>query len=130
MLPWVQTVVALSVIALVVALIATLIALRRVALRSENVLGILEQEIRPLVADTHGLLEEVRALTRNANREMERIGVVTERVEDVATGLGRIVGAVGGLTKMGQVVGVALGLKKGVDVFLHRFAKGEGDHDG
>ena len=130
MLPWVQTVIGLGVIALVVALVAVLVAVRRVALRAETVLGIVEQELRPLVADTHGLLEEVRGLTRQANREMERVGVVTERVEDVAEGVGRVVGALSGFTRIGQVLGVVLGVKKGVDVFLHRVGKAQGDHHG
>jgi uncharacterized protein YoxC len=128
MLPGVQVVFALAFVALVIAACFALVALRRVAQRAENVLGILESELRPLVADTHALLADVRALTRQANREMERVGVVTERVEVVADGLGRVVGALSGFTRVGQVLGVALGLKKGVDVFLHRLAKGQGDH--
>ncbi len=127
MLPWVQAVLALGFVGLVIALVVTLVAVRRVAQRAENVLGILETELRPLVADTHALLADVRSLTRQANREMERVGVVTERVEVVAEGLGRVVGALSGFTRVGQVLGVALGLKKGVDVFLHRLAKGQGD---
>lgn len=127
MLPWVQAVLALGFVGLVIVLVVTLVAVRRVAQRAENVLGILETELRPLVADTHALLADVRSLTRQANREMERVGVVTERVEVVAEGLGRVVGALSGFTRVGQVLGVALGLKKGVDVFLHRLAKGQGD---
>ena len=127
MLPWVQAVIALAVVVLVVALVLSLFALRRVALRAENVLGILEQEIRPLVAETHGLLDEIRALSRQANREMQRLGAVTEHVEDAAEGLSRVVGAVSSLTRVGQIVGVALGVKKGVDVFLQRLTKGQGD---
>ncbi|MBI2205888.1 MAG: DUF948 domain-containing protein [Candidatus Rokubacteria bacterium] len=128
MLPAVQAVIALAFVGLVVALIVTCVAVRRAAQRAENVLGILETELRPLVADTHALLADVRSLTRQANREMERVGVVTEHVEVVAEGLGRVVGALSGFARVGQVLGVALGLKKGVDVFLHRLAKGQGDH--
>lgn len=130
MSPWLQAVFALGFLALVVALVAALLSLRRAALRVEGVLGILDQELRPLVAETHALLADVRALTRQANREMERVGVVTERVEVVAEGLGRVVGALSGVTRLGQVLGIALGLKKGVDVFLHRLAKRQGDHHG
>jgi uncharacterized protein YoxC len=127
MLPWVQAVIALGVLVVSVVLAVTLLALRRVALRSENLLGILEQEIRPLLAETHGLLDEVRALSRQATREMERLGVVTTHVEDAAAGLSRVVGAVTNLTRVGQIVGVAVGIKKGIDVFVQRLAKGQGD---
>jgi uncharacterized protein YoxC len=127
MLPWLQVVVAVGVVVLVVVLALTLLAVRRTALRAESVLGILEQEIRPLVAETQGLLDEVRALSRQANREMDRLGRVTAHVEEVAEGLSRVVVAVGNLTRIGQFVGVALGVKKGVDVFLHRLGKGQGE---
>lgn len=131
MLPWLQVVIAVGVVAVVIASVVTLVAVRRAALRAANVLGILEQEIRPLVAETHGLVDEVRALSRQANREMDRLGALTEHVEEVTEGLSRVVGAVSSLTRVGQIVGVALGVKKGVDVFLHRLAKGQGeDHHG
>ena len=130
MLPWFQAILALGFAALVIALIVTLLAVRRAVVRAESVLGIVEQELRPLVAETHALLGEVRALTRQANREMDRVGVIGERVEDVAVGLGRLVSALGGLTRVGQVLGLVAGLKKGVDVFVDRFSKGQGDHNG
>jgi uncharacterized protein YoxC len=130
MLPWVQAVFAIGFVVLIIALVMTLLSVRRTVMRAEVVLGIVEQEIRPLVADTHAVLGEVRALIRQANREMDRVGVIGERVEDVAVGLGRLVGALGNLTRVGQVLGLAAGLKKGVDVFLYRFAKGQGDHHG
>lgn len=130
MLPWVQAVLALGFAALVVVLAVTLLSVRRTVVRAEAVLGIVEQELRPLVADTHAVLAEVRALTRQANREMDRVGVIGERVEEVATGLGRLVGALGNLTRVGQVLGLIAGLKKGVDVFLYRYGKRQGDHHG
>jgi uncharacterized protein YoxC len=126
--PWLQTVVAVAVVVVVAVLVPTLIAVRRTALRAASVLGILEQEIRPLVAETHGLLDEVRTLSRQANRDIDRVGSVIGHVEDAAEGLSRVVGAVSNLTRVGQLVGVALGVKKGVDVFLHRLGKGQGDH--
>jgi uncharacterized protein YoxC len=130
MRPWLQAILAFGFAALVIVLIMTLLAVRRAIVRTEAVLGIVEQELRPLVAEMHALLGEVRALTRQANREMDRLGVIGERVEDVAVGVGRLVSALGGLTRVGQVLGLAAGLKKGVDVFLDRFQKGQGDHHG
>ena len=69
----------------------------------------------------------MRGLTREAGRELERVGAVTDRVEDIATGLGRIVTTLGSLTRAGQIVGVAAGLKRGIDVFAHRL-RHQGDH--
>jgi uncharacterized protein YoxC len=130
MLPWVQAVFAVGFIALIAVLIVTLLSVRRTVVRAEAVLGIVEQELRPLVADTHAVLGEVRALIRQANREMDRVGSIGEQVQEAAGGLNRLVGALGNLTRVGQVLGLVAGLKKGVDVFLYRYSKGQGDHNG
>jgi len=117
----------LAAFALLVALVAAVWALRGVARRAEAVLSIVEQELRPLIGQALALTEDVRALTREAGRELERVGAVTDRVEDIATGLGRIVATLGSLTRAGQIVGVAAGLKRGIEVFAHRL-RHQGDH--
>jgi hypothetical protein len=124
---WVQMLLSLAAFALLLALVAAVWALRGVAQRAEAVLAIVEQELRPLVGQALALTEDVRGLTREAGRELERVGAVTDRVEDIATGLGRIVMTLGSLTRAGQIVGVAAGLKKGIDVFVHRL-RHQGDH--
>jgi uncharacterized protein YoxC len=124
---WVQLLLSLASLALLVALVAAVWALRGMAQRAEAVLAIVEQELRPVIGQAVALTEDVRTLTRDASRELERMGAVTDRVDDIATGLSRIVGTVSGLTRAGQIVGVAAGLKKGIDVFVHRFRQ-QGDH--
>jgi hypothetical protein len=124
---WVQMLLSLAAFALLLALVAAVWALRGVAQRAEAVLAIVEQELRPLIGQALALAEDVRGLTREAGRELERVGAVTDRVEDVATGLGRIIMTLGSLTRAGQIVGVAAGLKKGIDVFVHRL-RHQGDH--
>jgi hypothetical protein len=124
---WVQMLLSLAAFALLVALVAAVWALRGVAQRAEAVLAIVEQELRPLIGQGLALTEDVRGLTREAGRELERVGAVTDRVEVVAAGLGRIVTTLGALTRAGQIVGVAAGLKRGIDVFVHRL-RHQGDH--
>ncbi len=124
---WVQMLLSLAAFALLLALVAAVWALRGVAQRAEAVLAIVEQALRPLIGQALALTEDVRGLTREAGRELERVGAVTDRVEDVATGVGRIVMTLGSLTRAGQIVGVAAGLKKGIDVFVHRL-RHQGDH--
>jgi hypothetical protein len=124
---WVQMLLSLAAFALLVALVAAVWALRGVAQRAEAVLAIVEQELRPLIGQGLALTEDVRGLTREAGRELERVGAVTDRVEVIAAGLGRIVTTVGSLTRAGQIVGVAAGLKRGIDVFVHRL-RHQGDH--
>jgi len=124
---WVQLLLSLAAFALLLALVAAVWALRRMAQRAEAVLTIVEQELRPLIGQALALTEDVRTLTREAGRELERVGAVTDRVDDIATGLSRFVGTLSGLTRAGQIIGVAAGLKKGLDVFVHRF-RHQGDH--
>src|SRR5207244_1301251 len=116
---WAQTLLTLAALALMLALVAAVWELRRVAQRAAGVLTIVEEELRPLVGQAHALTEDVRALTREAGRELERIGAVAERVDKIAEGLGRFVGTLSGLTRAGQIRGVAAGLKRGIGRFLH-----------
>src|SRR3979411_3049749 len=101
---WVQMLLSLAAFALLLALVAAVWALRGVAQRAEAVLAIVEQELRPLIGQALALTEDVRGLTREAGRELERVGAVTDRVEDVATGLGRSVTTPGSLTRARQTV--------------------------
>ena len=126
--PWAQVLLTLSAVVLMLAFVAVALALRRLARRAESVLTIVEQEMRPLVGQAHALPEDVRALTREAGRELERVGAVTDKVGSVADGFARFVGVVGGLTRAGQLVGVAAGVKKGVRAFVQRLRKEQGDH--
>jgi uncharacterized protein YoxC len=130
MQPWVQAVLSVCAVALTAALVAATLALRRALRRTEAVLEIVEQELRPLVGQVHGLTEELRELTRESRREVVRIGEVTERVQTVADGLSRMVVGLAGLTRVGQIVGLAAGLRRGVDVFVQRLRRKQGDHDG
>jgi uncharacterized protein YoxC len=124
---WVQLLLSLASLALLVALVAAVWALRGVAQRAEAVLAIVEQELRPVIGQAVALTEDVRSLTRDASRELERVGAVTDRVDDIAGAVGRIVATLSGLTRAGQIVGVAAGLKKGIDVFVQRL-RNQGDH--
>jgi uncharacterized protein YoxC len=124
---WVQLLLSLASLALLLALVAAVWALRGVAQRAEAVLAIVEQELRPVIGQAVALTEDVRSLTRDASRELERVGAVTDRVDEIAGAVGRIVGTLSGLTRAGQIVGVAAGLKKGIDVFVQRLRQ-QGDH--
>ncbi len=128
MQPWLAAVVAFCLLAVTVALVPTLLALRRSAERAERVLAALETELPPLLGEVQGLVRELRDLGRESRAEVQRIADLTERTQHAVDGVGRLLGAVAGLTRAGQLVGLAAGLKAGLDVFLHRFRKQEGDH--
>lgn len=128
--PWAQLVLVVCAVALTAALVAAMLALRRTLRRTEAVLQIVEQELRPLIAQVYGATEELRDLTREIRLEVKRVGDVTERVQAVADGLGRVVTGLSGLARVGQLVGLAAGLRRGVDVFVQRLRRERGDDDG
>jgi hypothetical protein len=128
--PWVIMVLVGCAVALTVALVPTILALRRTLRRAEVVLTIAEQELRPLIGQAHALTEDVRLLTREASQEIERVGEVTERVNAAAEGISRVATGLAGLTRAGQLIGMAAGLKRGFDVFVQRLSKEQGDHHG
>ena len=126
--PWAQAALVACAVVLTLVLAAAILALRSALRRTEAVLTIVEQELRPVIGQAHGLTDELRDLTRETRREVVRIGEVTEHVESAADGLSRFVGAMSGLARAGQVVGLAAGLKRGVDVFVSRLRRNEGDN--
>jgi len=73
-----------------------------------------------LVSEIETLTGELQKLSRNANDNLQRIGGIVDRVEDISVQVARVVGAVGGLTRIGQYAGMAAGVKRGVEVFIHR----------
>lgn len=126
---WVQIALLVCAVVVAVALVPTLVAARRAAERAERVLGIAERELQPLATQLRELLEEARALSRQGREELARVGELTDRAESVAAGMSRVLSALVGLTRVGQFIGVAAGIKSGLDVFLQRLKKQEGDHD-
>ncbi|HUF93072.1 MAG TPA: DUF948 domain-containing protein [Candidatus Limnocylindria bacterium] len=130
MYSWTQPVLVACAVALTVALVLMLLAVKRTAQRTDAVLRIVEEELRPLIGQAHALTDEVRALTREASLEVKRVGEVTERVNRVAEGVQRMVSALAALTRAGQVIGMVAALKKGVDVFVQRMSKDQGETHG
>jgi uncharacterized protein YoxC len=107
-------------VALTIVLISTLLSVKKTAARAESVLAQVEREVRPMASELESLTGELQKLSRNANDNLQRIGGIVDRVEDISVQAARVAGAVGGLTRVGQYVGMAAGVKRGVEVFLHR----------
>ena len=131
---WAQGVVVICLVAVTVVLVPTVLAVRRSAERADRVLAFLEGELRPLLGEMRELVQELRGLGGEAREELQRVGDLTDRAQNTVEGVGRVLGAVAGLTRAGQLVGVAAGLKAGLDMFLRRLrrhardGKQEGDH--
>jgi hypothetical protein len=126
---WLQIVLVVCAALLTAALLSLLVALRRAARQGERVLLAVEQELPLLAADARRLAEAAEALTRETRLEVERIGVMTDRATTVANGVSRVITGLAGLTRAGQVLGLAHVLKTGIEVFVHRLRRQEGDDD-
>lgn len=111
-----------AILAAAGALISALLAIKRAALRAETVLLLLEREIQPMASQLRVLAEDLRALARQATRELDRVGAVAGRVDELSQRIAKLVGFVGGMTRVGQFVGAAAGVKKGLDVFMAKLA--------
>jgi uncharacterized protein YoxC len=120
MTPLAVAVILACVVALTIVLISTLLSVKKTALRAESVLAQVEREIRPMASEIENLTGELQKLSHNANDNLQRIGGIVDRVEDISVQVARVVGAVGGLTRIGQYAGMAAGVKRGVEVFIHR----------
>jgi hypothetical protein len=130
---WFYAVLACCALALTVALVAAIAAAVGAVRRAERVLAALQREIDhdvpPLLGGLRDLVEDLRLFSRGATTELDRIGEITGRVQDVADGASRLLGALSGLTRVGQLVGIATGIKTGVDVFLHRLRQRGDGHE-
>ncbi len=120
MAPWAQVLLVACAVALSAVLVSVLLALRKTAVRAESVLGLVERDLHPMTSELTALLADVRGLSGRANKEMERVGAIVDRVEEVSTQASRLAQAIGGMTRIGQVVALLVGLKRGTDVFVKR----------
>jgi uncharacterized protein YoxC len=115
-----ELIIALCAVAATVALVAALRALRKTAGRADEVLHLVEREIRPMASQIESLAEEVRTLAQNANANMDRIAVVVHRADEISYQMARFAVALSGFTRLGSYTAVAAGVKRGLDVFIKR----------
>ena len=118
--PLAVAIVVICVGAITVSLVLALLALRRVLKRADVVLGLIEREIRPMAAQLGALTEEIRGLSHQVTLEVERLVVVTRHLDEITTTVGKIVTAIAGISRVGQIVGLAVGLRRGLAVFVSR----------
>ena len=130
---WFYAVLAVCALALTVALVIAIAAAAGAVRRAERMVAALQREIDhdvpPLLGSLRDLLEDLRRLSRGATSELDRIGEITSRVQDVTETAARVLSGLAGLTRVGQLVGIATGIKTGVDVFLHRLRQRGDGHE-
>lgn len=112
-----------AAVVLVAFALPLLIQLRRTAKNAELTLTAVEREIRPLASQLHVLLQEGRDLIQRGGKELGELARFTATADELLARLGKVLGVLAGLGRVGQVVGVAQGVRKGVDVFVRRLGK-------
>jgi len=131
---WIYPVLALCAVVLTAVLVPAIVALQRAGRRAEQVLALvereIEQEVPPLVASLRALTGELQLLIHGAREELRRVEQITERVQELGDAGARLLTALSGLTRAGQLVGIAAGVKTGLDVFFHRLRQERGDGHG
>jgi hypothetical protein len=136
--PWLFVVIALCLVAVTAALVLAILALKRVAVRTERVLAIVELDLHPTIARAQALVDELQGLSRDVRVEVERVGALTRRgagrgarwaprragrAPDLAQSSAQLLGGLAGFARAGRLMGVAVGVKTGLDVFLRRLRR-------
>jgi hypothetical protein len=118
--PLLVAVLGVCAVGITVALVAVLISLKRLIDRTESVMTLVEREVRPTASQLGALAEELRGVSHQVTLELQRIGMITRRLEDITETIAKLVGLVGGITRLGRLTGVAMGLQRGLGVFVSR----------
>jgi hypothetical protein len=118
MTPLLQVVLALCVVAVSAVLVATLLAVRKLALRADTVLAVVEREMRPMFTQAEALTADLRELSQGAGEDLKRVRVLVGRAEELTLQLSQLAVTLGSFTRLGQYASMALGLKRGVSAFV------------
>ena len=116
----------LAFLALVMFLIPALLQVARTARAAEQTLVSVDREVKPLTTQIQALLQEHRTLAQQATRDLRQIEGVALMTQDVLARVTNLTSLLSSFGTVGRVVGVARGLQKGIDVFVHRLARRRG----
>jgi uncharacterized protein YoxC len=122
-LQWAALIASLAFLGLVVFIIPVLLQLVRTARAAEQTLTTVDREVKPLTTQIQALLQEHRNLAQQATRDLRQIEGTVVLAQDVLARLTNVTSLLASFGTVGRVVGVARGLQKGIDVFVHRLAR-------
>lgn len=126
MLQWAALIVSLAFLGLVVFVIPVLLQLVRTARAAEQTLTTVDREVKPLTTQIQALLQEHRNLAQQATRDLRQVEGTVLMAQDALARLTNLTSLLSSFGTVGRVVGVARGLQKGIDVFVHRLARRRG----
>jgi hypothetical protein len=80
--------------------------------------------------DLRRLTQEAQAAAREARSGVMRVSAIVDHVSQVTEGVGALVVGLRGLTYAGQFIGLAAGIRRGIDVFVQRLVRSHGGKHG
>ena len=113
----------LAFLALVIAVIPALLQVARTARAAELTLASVDREVKPLTTQIQALLQEHRTLAQRATKDLRQIEGIALTAQDVLARVTDLTSLLASFGTVGRMVGVARGLQKGIDVFVHRLAR-------
>ena len=116
----------LAFLALVIAVIPALLQVARTARAAEQTLNTVDHELKPLTTQVQALLQEHRTLAQQATKDLRQIEGIALMAQDVLARVTNLTTLLSSFGTVGRVVGIARGLQKGIDVFVHRLGKNRG----
>lgn len=116
----------LAFLALVIAVIPALLQVARTARAAEQTLTTVDHELKPLTTQVQALLQEHRTLAQQATKDLRQIEGIALMAQDVLARVTNLTTLLSSFGTVGRVVGIARGLQKGIDVFVHRLGKNRG----
>ena len=116
----------LAFLALVIAVIPALLQVARTARTAEQTLASVDREIKPLTTQIQALLQEHRTLAQQATKDLRQVEGVVVMAQDVLARVTNLTSLLSSFGTVGRVVGIARGLQKGIDVFVHRLGRHRG----
>ncbi len=116
----------LAFLALVIAVIPALLQVARTARAAEQTLTTVDHELKPLTTQVQALLQEHRTLAQQATKDLRQIEGIALMAQDVLARVTNLTTLLSSFGTVGRVVGIARGLQKGLDVFVHRLGKTRG----
>jgi hypothetical protein len=104
----------LAFLVLALAAIPVLMQLARTARSAEQTLAAVEREVRPLASQVQ------------ATRDLRQVEGVVVMAQEVVARLTSLTALLGSFGTVGRALGLARGVQRGIDVFVHRLAHGRG----
>jgi uncharacterized protein YoxC len=112
-----------ALVVLVIVAIPALLQVRRTAQAAEQTLTTVERDLRPLIPQLHGLVQDHRELAQRATHDLREVEGIALMAQEVLGRVIKLTGVLGSVGTVGRVLGVAQGLRKGIDVFVSRLSK-------